>query len=518
MHNNFYFLRHLTRSLEDLLKGAVISECFSQNRDELILRFETQKNSFFIRASLLPEFTCLSFPENFHRARKNSVDLFTETIGLYITSIRQFENERSFALELTESKMLLFKMHGNRSNIILFENNAIKDLFRKTIVADQNIKLQDLDRAIDWSYEYFLAHHQKIKSTYFTFGKIIWDYLEEKQFESMAPENKWPVIQEILHQLEQPVFYLTNVKAVPHLSLIKWGDVIDLFHEPIRAINAFFHTYTQSVALSGEKTALVNSIRAKLVSSENYYSKTSDKLITLNEGRHYKIWADLIMANLHAIHPGDDHVVLLNFYSDNKPIEVKLRKELSPQKNAELYYKKAKNQNIEKEHLQKTLINKQKEIEHLRLMLTELEATDDIKALRAKSAEVHKDLGNNKPAISLPYHEFEYNGYKIRVGKNAAANDELTLKHTYKDDLWLHAKDVSGSHVVIKYQSGKNVPRDVIERAAQVAAYNSKRKNESLCPVIVTSKKYVRKRKGDPPGAMVVEREKVILVEPASIN
>jgi len=100
------------------------------------------------------------------------------------------------------------------------------------------------------------------------------------------------------------------------------------------------------------------------------------------------------------------------------------------------------------------------------------------------------------------------------VGRNAEANDELTLKLAYKEDFWLHAKDVAGSHVIIKHQSGKNFPKDVIERAAQLAAYNSKRKTDSLCPVIVTPKKFVRKRKGDPAGAVVVEREQVILVEP----
>jgi predicted ribosome quality control (RQC) complex YloA/Tae2 family protein len=98
--------------------------------------------------------------------------------------------------------------------------------------------------------------------------------------------------------------------------------------------------------------------------------------------------------------------------------------------------------------------------------------------------------------------------------KNATANDELTLKYGYKEDLWLHAKDVAGSHVLIKYQAGKKFPRDVIERAASLAAYNSKRKTETLCPVTCTLRKYVRKRKGDPAGMVVVEREEVILVEP----
>jgi predicted ribosome quality control (RQC) complex YloA/Tae2 family protein len=116
--------------------------------------------------------------------------------------------------------------------------------------------------------------------------------------------------------------------------------------------------------------------------------------------------------------------------------------------------------------------------------------------------------------VRLPYRETEFKGFIIRIGKSAADNDELTLKYSHKDDLWLHAKDVAGSHVIVKQQSGKEFSKDVIERAAQLAAFYSKRKGESLCPVAVTAKKFVRKRKGDPAGAVVVEKEKVILVEP----
>src|SRR5258708_38170770 len=99
-------------------------------------------------------------------------------------------------------------------------------------------------------------------------------------------------------------------------------------------------------------------------------------------------------------------------------------------------------------------------------------------------------------------------------GKKEGKKDTLTLHHAFKEDLWLHAKDVAGYHVLIKHQAGKPFPKDVIERAAELAAYYSKRKNESLCPVAVTPKKFVRKRKGDPVGAVVVERENVIMVTP----
>jgi predicted ribosome quality control (RQC) complex YloA/Tae2 family protein len=117
-----------------------------------------------------------------------------------------------------------------------------------------------------------------------------------------------------------------------------------------------------------------------------------------------------------------------------------------------------------------------------------------------------------------PYYERRINDFVILIGKGAKQNDKMLQTSTWKEDLWLHVKDTSGSHVIIKHQAGNAFPRKIIEAAAQIAAYYSKRKTETLCPVIYTPRKFVRKRKGDPPGAVVVEKEKVILVEPANIQ
>ena len=152
-------------------------------------------------------------------------------------------------------------------------------------------------------------------------------------------------------------------------------------------------------------------------------------------------------------------------------------------------------------------------MEVVRKQIARLSEANDLKTLRALEGDIGPEPAANEK-VALPYHQFDFRNFRILVGKNAVANDLLTLKFSHKEDLWLHAKDVSGSHVLIKHQSGKNFPREVIEYAASLAAYNSKRKNESLCPVIVTPKKFVRKRKGDPPGAVVVEREEVMMVEP----
>jgi predicted ribosome quality control (RQC) complex YloA/Tae2 family protein len=219
------------------------------------------------------------------------------------------------------------------------------------------------------------------------------------------------------------------------------------------------------------------------------------------------------MANLNTVPTGATTVQLPNFYNGQAE-EIKLKAELSPQKNAALFYKKAKNQAIEIEFLTQSLKSKENELQSLSDLINSIEQARDLKSLRSIVKDLNVDKTQGKETSVTPFHKFEHKGFRILVGKNALNNDLLTLKHATKDDLWLHAKDVAGSHVVIKHQPGKKFPKDVIERAAQLAAYNSKRKTESLCPVIFTPKKFVRKRKGDPAGAMVVEKEEVIMVVP----
>ncbi|MCK5372441.1 MAG: hypothetical protein KAQ62_27955, partial [Cyclobacteriaceae bacterium] len=99
MHNNYYFLRQLSRQLKKELKGFRIGEIFSQAKNELVISLYTEKEERFIKAHLDPSFCCLSFPEVFNRARRNSVDLFNQIIGREIVDIIQIDQDRSFYLK-----------------------------------------------------------------------------------------------------------------------------------------------------------------------------------------------------------------------------------------------------------------------------------------------------------------------------------------------------------------------------------------------------------------------------------
>lgn len=223
------------------------------------------------------------------------------------------------------------------------------------------------------------------------------------------------------------------------------------------------------------------------------------------------------MANLHLNTLNKSSIKLLDFYT-NSETEIKLKPLLSLQKNAEIYYRKAKNQKIEVQKTTESIAVKSKEIEKLNRLFIEIEATDNAKEIVQKTASEKMLLPKQKIAHQVPYHEHELEGFKIWIGKNAQQNDILTLKYAHKEDFWLHAKDSTGSHVIIKHQAGKNLPKSVLNQAASWAAYFSKRKNENLVSVIYTLKKFVRKPKGLPAGSVIVDKEEVLLVSPQKLN
>ncbi len=516
MHNNYYFLRQLSHKLKSKLIGHLVDECFSQNKDELIVVIDKNGEAFNIKAHLSSSFCCLTFPTEFQRARKNSVDLFEPIVNKKIVDVRQFLNERCFALIFDDDHKLLFKMHGNRSNIVLFgaDNKALK-IFNGHLKKDLELDFTKIDRPIDQSKQAFIQYSEL--ELFPTFGKVVHNYLKNHQYEIKDVDSKWDILTNTLHLLDQSNYYIIEKDQGLSLSLLPFPGIIQEFQNPITAVNNFFNNYISTASLRVEKKMALHQIQKSLSQSNNYLKKAQEKLQKLSIGSSYSQMADIIMANLHQIKAGESEVTLTDFYNDNRPITIKLKQNQSPQKIAENYYRKAKNQSKELSNLKNSIIAKQKLKQSFETHIDAINAISDYKTLREYLKET--GLGKQKTASDTtqkPFKEVEFQGYVIYIGKNSKSNDKMLQSYTFKDDLWLHAKDVSGSHVIIKYQSGKVFPKNVIERAAQYAAFHSKRKSDSLCPVIVTPRKFVRKRKGDPAGAVVVDKEEVILVEPAS--
>ena len=212
MQINYYFLKRLVPELETAITGGILAACFSQEKDELILGFQKHCD-FYIRATLTHSFSCLSFPEDFRRSRKNSVNLFHQLIGKTVKALRLCENERAFFIEF-ERHSLLFKLHGNRSNIILFAEDGTRILFKKQLKGDITLNPSQLDHPIERSGSLY-EKNPNFKDFYPTFGPIPASYLQSRGFERMDVKQQWQMLEDLVSEMAHNPFYHIHFNGKP---------------------------------------------------------------------------------------------------------------------------------------------------------------------------------------------------------------------------------------------------------------------------------------------------------------
>ncbi len=516
MYHNYFFLKRLAADLEHLLIGKDLIECFSQNKDELILGFADNQSGCYIKATLESSISLLHISDDFKRAKKNSVNLFEMCLGHEVIKVSCYQYERSFWIRFDDDSLLIFKMHGSRSNVLYAVNDMVQEIFRNNLPADLDLIPSTLNKP-ELSRDLFVKENGNPQKTLPALGKEVGRYLEESGYEDLSIDDKWTFFKETLQSLSAnpcTIEYQNDVK--PEFSLLQAKQDSERFWQTQNAIEAssrFYQDYTRHIYLNTGKHNILKDLNKKIKQSENYLSKTKEKLQEVQNQRSHEEIANIIMANLHLFQKGASSLVLDDFYTGGK-LEISLKPNVTPQKHAEQLYRKSKNRKIEIQKLEENLNAKQQELEKLEVQKTEINSIEDFKELRVHTHDHFKDKTDTQ--THLPYYQYQIENYPILVGKNAKANDELTTRYAHKNDLWLHAKDVPGSHVIIKVNQSGTVPSTVIEYAAELAAWFSKRKTDTLCPVICTEKKYVRKIKGAPAGAVKVDHEKVIMVKPTN--
>ncbi len=237
----------------------------------------------------------------------------------------------------------------------------------------------------------------------------------------------------------------------------------------------------------------------------------------------YKIHGDLLTANLYQIKPGSDKIVVQNYYSENlENSTIELKPELSPSQNAQRYYKlytKAKNA---EEHSRKQLKDAENEKAYLETVLDSVNRAtsySDLVEIREELADGgYVTLQNSKKKKNVqkskPMEFLSSDGYTILVGKNNNQNDQLTIRTAYSTDMWLHTKNIPGSHVIIRTNGQGEVPDNTLVEAAIIAAYFSKAQKATGVPVDYTLIKNIRKPNGSKPGFVIYETNYTVYVTP----
>ena len=240
----------------------------------------------------------------------------------------------------------------------------------------------------------------------------------------------------------------------------------------------------------------------------------------------YRIQGELILANLHTITRGQELVELQNYYSPElEKMLIPLNPEQTPSDNAQAYFKKYTKAKRGRSHIQQLISDLDADQETLQLYASKLESADTLEALQRLRAECVENgylkapqRGKQKQAVSEgPFRRYtSTNGFQMYVGKNSQSNDLLLRQIAKPHDMWLHTKQIHGSHVIIRNPENRpDIPMPTLLQAAQLAAYYSKAHHASNVPVDYTWARYVVKRKGNVAGYVHYTREKTLYVEPA---
>lgn len=235
----------------------------------------------------------------------------------------------------------------------------------------------------------------------------------------------------------------------------------------------------------------------------------------------YRIYGDLIMANIGELIKGMSWCRVTNYYDEElAQIEIPLDKKLSPQENAQKYYSQYRKLDTAEGKLRKLIAQGEEEIVYLDSVyesLTRAQTENEINELREELAGegyIRWQGAKGKQLKALPPMKFKTpEGFVIRVGRNNRQNDRLTCKESEKTDMWLHTKDITGSHVIISAE-GREIPEMVIYTAARLAAYFSKGRESSQVAVDYTLVKYVKKPNGAKPGMVIFTNNKTLFVSP----
>lgn len=235
----------------------------------------------------------------------------------------------------------------------------------------------------------------------------------------------------------------------------------------------------------------------------------------------YKLYGDLLSAEIYKIHKGDEFLLTHNFYDESCPeIKIKLDSMKTPSQNIQHYYNEYKKCAVAEKKLTEQIEKGREELQYIDSVfdaLTRASTENEITQLRLELSEqgyIKSLFQKGKPEKSLPPIEYKSSdGFTILVGRNNIQNDRLSLKLAEKSDIWLHTQLITGSHVLI-LTDGETPPDRTVEEACIIASVNSRGKDSNLVPVDYCLAKYVKKPSGAKPGKVIFTNYKTAFVRP----
>lgn len=523
---NYYELIYLKKELKNKFSDCVVSQIITPFKNLLELFIEGREESFRLIFSSAPGNIALFADSDRGAKKSNTIKFFQEIYRVPIQDIEVSKNDRIVTIQFENGFELWFKLFSNQANAFLVKDNKIQQTFKdhdaigdQAPIAKELEFFKSLDASITPKQILLQANpllpranlkeliklndlEGKDAPTVLEFAKLITEKLEKEP---------------ALRLLDNGEVTLLDESILPISTREMFSSVNDL-------ILYRFKNYSHNQRLKQAKGEYSKILKRQLKRLDSSLRNLEQADKGIEKSELYEKYGHLLMANAHLGQPSTDTISVSDLYRQGEEIEIKVDPNVSLAESAEKYYKRSSSSlKSYQQALDRIPVieARRKRLETMRDQIDEIRHLRDIEEWKKKFKKELEALGiakksNNEP--NLPFHKYEVNGYQIWIGKNAKSNDKL-VQLSHKEDVWMHARGVPGSHLVIRMKNNKGMPEKyIIEEAASYAAFNSKAKGSALVPVIFTKRKFVRKPKGTAPGAVIVQKEEVELVKPKNPN
>ncbi|MBW9144203.1 NFACT family protein [Clostridium sp. CM027] len=564
------YLSSLVEEIKDIIIDCRVDKVTQPEKDEIILSFKKNRKVYKLLISSSSNYPRIHFTD-FNKQNPIQAPKFCMVLRKYLNTatvldVRQLNSDRLLVIDFKSSDELGFdsvyslivEIMGRHSNISLVRtrDNLIMDSI-KHVSSDVNsyrvlytgveyiyppasTKLNPFNFEYDEFYKYLIDKNIPFAEKFFTgaftgissnlSSELVYRYYEENiVFDLDHAKNIYDFTISIFKNMHDNIFlaaYAMNDK-LKDFHCIKLTSLKDCdfeeFESPSMLIETFYFRKDKHDRLNSKSSNL-----QKIVNNNINRCDKKVKILnaTLNDCKTkgtYKLHGELLTANIHSLKKGDKVANLLNYYSeDGEYIKIKLDENKTPSQNVQYYYKKYNKFKIAEEMglIQMTLT--ENELKYLHSVLTNIlnvenyNGIEDIKNELIETDYItlkkHSKGKNKKAKPTKPMHFISSEGIDIYVGRNNIQNDFLTLKLANKNDMWLHTKDIPGSHVIIKNIG--DIPETTLLEAGNLSAFYSKSQNSSSVPVDYTQVRNVKKPSGSKPGMVIYSTNKTMYITP----
>lgn len=293
------------------------------------------------------------------------------------------------------------------------------------------------------------------------------------------------------------------------------------FGSPSRLLDNFFGAAARQDRMRQKARDLLKTVNTAYERVSRKLELQKKELAECGEREVFRVTGDLVNANIYRLEKGMTKCTLEDLYT-GEPREITLDARLTPAQNAQKYYNEYRKLDTAEKKLAELIKKGGEELAYLDSVLDSVsraESDSELSEIRRELREqgyLRAVKGDDRPSkkLSEPMRFHSSEGYEILVGRNNRQNDVLTLKTAKATDIWLHTKDIAGSHVIIR-TNGQAPSEQTIFEAAQLAAFHSKGKSGSGVPVDYVAVKFVKKPSGAKPGMVIFTNNKTLYVTPS---